>query len=127
HRFNRVDQPFVVAAELHFQDWRREGLKELACPFLQTVNGGGAKENLRTKLRATLGGGLINAVQGLVELIEIEAVQRFGTQVVNGFDRRDDVMVTSLSQQRAIVAIAQVTVAFTEIDDLGTGFLIVVW
>ena len=59
-------------------------------------------------------------IEGFIQVIQGQPVQRFFGQLADGAHRRNHLVPTRFGQQRAVVAVPKVLVAATQVDHLHT-------
>ena len=117
-RLDRADLPDALALELDAQDRARKRLEHLARDVLEALRRGLAEVEQHAEIGRVAAAVGQELLQLLVEIVDVEAVQRAAAQIVDRAHRRNHLVPARLGQQRNVVAGAEILVAAAEVDDL---------
>jgi hypothetical protein len=116
-RLDRGDAPFALQPEFHPQQRRAEGVEQLPRQLLQFLGGTLAKADIQFEggggeTRSGLAQDLLDMV---IQILDIQAVDGFAAEIVQGAHAGNDPVAAGFGQQRAVIADAQIAVAAAEV------------
>ena len=117
-RLDRADLPDALAFELDAQDRARKRLEHLPRNVLEAFRGGLAEVQQHAEIGRVAPAVRQEFLQLLVQIVDVEAVQRAPAQIVDRAHRRNHLVPARLGEQRDVIAGAEILVRAAKIDDL---------
>src|SRR3569623_68696 len=117
HGPDRRDLPGIAAFQFHPQQRAGKLIEDLPRHILQNGKLALPEENVELEGAAGRIGALRqNLLHQLVEIFEIEAVNRFAAEVAQGLDAGNAAVPARLCQQRTVITQAQIAIAAAQVD-----------
>ncbi len=117
-RLDRADLPDLLALEFETEDRTRKRLEHLPREIRERRIAGLAEIDEYAEVGRIAPALGQEPDQLLVQVVDVEAVERALAQIIDRAHRRNDLVPARLGEQRDVVADAQILVAATQVDDL---------